>query len=193
MLIFWKARLVLLSMPKTGTTALEAAFAPHADAAIHNPPGLKHMGPAKWRQSLAPLFERRGKRPMETMALVREPVDWLGSWWRYRGREALRGQPNSTEGVGFDAFVEAWLSEAPPPHADVGQQARFLRGGVDHLFRYEDFPAALAFLAARLEVEAEPERLNVSPPGEARLAPPLIARMRAERAEEFALWEGAGR
>ncbi|UWQ20324.1 gamma-glutamyl kinase [Jannaschia sp. W003] len=192
MLIFWKARLVLLSMPKTGTTALEAAFGPHADAAIHNPPGLKHMGPAKWRQSLAPVFERRGKRPLETMALVREPVDWLGSWWRYRAREGLRGQPNSTEGVGFDPFVEGWLSDAPPPHADVGQQSRFLRGGVDHLFRYERFDAALAFLNARLGLEVAPDRLNVSPEAEAALSPALNARLRRERAEEFALWDGAG-
>jgi ubiquinone/menaquinone biosynthesis C-methylase UbiE len=28
MLVFWKARLVLLAVPKTGSTALEAAFGP---------------------------------------------------------------------------------------------------------------------------------------------------------------------
>jgi hypothetical protein len=43
MLVFWKAKLVLLAVPKTGSTALEAAFGPWADAAFLNPPRLKHM------------------------------------------------------------------------------------------------------------------------------------------------------
>ena len=194
MLIFWQARLVLLSVPKTGTTALEAAFGPHADAAIHNPPGLKHMGVAKWRDALAPTFEQRGKRPLETMAVMREPVDWLGSWWRYRARPQLDGHRNSTRDVDFPAFVEAWLSDAPPPFAQVGSQARFLRGGVDHLFRYDRLEEAVALLARRTGQAPALERRNVSPARDAVLPEDLRERMRAERAEEFALWDDlAGR
>ena len=190
MLIFWKARLVLLSVPKTGTTALDAAFGPLADAAIHNPPGLKHMGVARWRSDLAPVFERRGKRPLATMAVMREPVDWLGSWWRYRSRDALVGQPNSTADVSFDAFVEGWLSDVPPPHAAVGSQAKFLMGGVDHLFRYDDLPAAIAFLTERVGTPREVARRNVSPPRTAELSPAIETRLREEAAEEFTLWDG---
>jgi hypothetical protein len=188
MLMFWKARLVLLAIPKTGTTALEAALAPMADAAVLNPPGLKHCTVPKYRREVAAFFEQKGKRPMELVAVMREPVDWLGSWWRYRGRAALEGQPNSTAGVGFDAFCEAWLSDAPPPFARVGSQAQFLRGGVNHLFRYDRQDALLAFLAQRLGEMPQIGRENVSPEGPAEPSPEVAARLRAERPEEFALW-----
>lgn len=193
MLIFWKARLVLLSVPKTGTTALEAAFGPHADAAIHNPPGLKHMGVAKWRSQLAPVFERKGKRPLETVAVMREPVDWLSSWWRYRQRPALDGQQNSTAGQDFDAFIAAWLSDDPPPSASVGSQARFLGGGVDHLYRYEDLPRLARFLEERIGVQAPLERRNVSPVLEIEADPGREALIRRERPEEYALWDRLSR
>ena len=42
MLVFWKQKLVILSVPKTGTTAIEAALAPHADIVVSHPPEQKH-------------------------------------------------------------------------------------------------------------------------------------------------------
>lgn len=192
MLIFWKARLVLLAVPKTGTTAIEAALAPHADAAIVNPPGLKHMGVRKWRRELAPVFERGGRRPLETVAVMREPVDWLSSWWRYRSRPELDGQPNSTAGTTFDGFVTDYLSPGPPDRARVGSQAAFLEGGVDHLFRHDRPDAFLAFLSDRLNLTIAPGRANVSPVRRADLSPDIAARLRRERAADFALWEALG-
>lgn len=192
MLVFWKARFVLLAVPKTGTTAIEAALAPLADAAILNPPGLKHCGVGKWRRDLAPFFEQRGRRPLELVATMREPVSWLGSWWRYRARPARDGHPNSTRGIGFDAFVEAHLAQDPPPFARVGAQARMLDGGVDHLFRHDRPEALHGFLAERLGPLPPIGRRNVSPAGDPVLPPRLLDRLRAERAEDFTLWNRLG-
>jgi hypothetical protein len=86
MLVFWKAKLVLLAVPKTGTTALEAAFGPWADGAFLNPPRLKHMTLRRYRRQLAPILEQEDGPPLEVMAVMREPVDWLSSWYRYRSR-----------------------------------------------------------------------------------------------------------
>ncbi|TFL17059.1 gamma-glutamyl kinase [Jannaschia formosa] len=189
MLVFWKARFVLLAVPKTGTTALEAALAPLADAAILNPPGLKHCGVAKYRKDLAPFFEQRGRRPLELVAVMREPVSWLGSWYRYRSRPALDGLPNSTAEVDFAGFVEAYLADDPPEFAKLGSQARMLSGGVDHLFRHDRPDALRTFVTDRLGPVPEPERRNVSPDGVLELPPALLDRLRTERAEDFALWE----
>ena len=191
MLVFWKARLVLLAVPKTGTTALEAALAPHADAAILNPPGLKHCTVRKWHRECADFYTQRGRRPLELVATVREPVDWLCSWWRYRARPEIAGTPNSTAALSFDAFVADWLRDAPPPHARVGRQAEFLKGGVDHLFRYEALPELVAFLEARLDRPVALDRHNASPARPASPSPDTLARLRAERPDEFAAWEGA--
>jgi hypothetical protein len=62
MLVFWKAKLVLLAVPKTGTTALEAAFGPWADGAFLNPPRLKHMTLRRYRRQMAPILEEDGRR-----------------------------------------------------------------------------------------------------------------------------------
>jgi hypothetical protein len=87
----------------------------------------------------------------DVVAVMREPVDWLGSWYRYRRRDTLSGHPNSTANLSFDAFVSAYCHGDPPPFARVGSQAKFLepqRNGtrVTHLFRYEDRQGLRGFL-----------------------------------------------
>lgn len=194
MLVFWKARLVLLAVPKTGTTALEQALLPHADTAILNPPQQKHCTVRRYRSQLQKFFEQRGQRQLEVMAVVREPVGWLSSWYRYRARDEIRGTPNSTAEMDFDTFVAAWLRDAPPDFAKVGRQSRFVSEedgslGVDHLFRHDRLDQAVEFLEDRVKAKLEVGRSNVSPPGEVGLSKTMGARLRAEAPEEFALWE----
>ncbi len=194
MLVFWKQKLVLLAVPKTGTTALEDALLPHADAAILNPPNMKHTPLRRYRSQLAPYFEDRGARPMEVMAIIREPLDWLGSWYRYRARPAVSGKPVSTEGMSFDTFVDGWLQTPEPEFARVGRQSRFVSTpegevGVDHLFAYEALPAAVSFLEDRLGVDLALERRNASPKRPVELSERMEQRLRREAADDFALWQ----
>lgn len=189
MLVFWKARIVLLAVPKTGTTALERALAPVADAAVVNPPGLKHCTVRKYRGELSAFFEQKGRRPMDLVAVMREPVSWLGSWYRYRSRPQLDGHANSTAAMAFDAFVRAHLADPPPDFARVGSQATFLTGGVQHLFAHDRMDGLRAFLEARLEREITLPQVNVSPPGEVALETETDRMLRAARAEDFALWD----
>jgi hypothetical protein len=193
MLLFWKAKLVLLAVPKTGTTALEEALLPYADAAILNPPEKKHVAARRYRSQLAPFFENRGGRPLETMAVIREPLDWLGSWYRYRSRPAIAGKPTSTADISFDAFVEGWLNDPEPEYARVGRQSRFVSRAdgtviVDHLFRYEALPAAVDFLETRIGVTLNLPRRNASRPAALTLDPGIEARLRREAAADFDLW-----
>jgi hypothetical protein len=197
MLLFWKAKLVLLAVPKTGTTALEAALLAHADAAIVNPPEKKHTPARRWRGQLAPFFENKGARKLETMAIIREPRDWLGSWYRYRARPEITGSAASTAGMAFADFVEGWLAEPEPEFARVGRQSRFVaspegRVIVDHLFRYEDMDSAIAFLEQRLSIRLDLPRRNISPAADLTLPPALEARLRHEAAADFDLWARIG-
>ena len=198
MLLFWKAKLVLLAVPKTGTTALEAALLAHADTAILNPPEKKHLTARRWRNQLAPFFENRGARQIETMAIIREPRDWLGSWYRYRARPEISGSASSTAGMDFAQFVTGWLSDPEPEYARVGRQSRFIANAegkiiVDHLFRYEDLDQAVDFLQQRLGVTLDLGRRNISPRADLSLPPALEARLQREAAADFDLWAGLGR
>lgn len=194
MLVFWKARLVLLAVPKTGTTALEEALLQYADSAILNPPQQKHCTVRRYRNQVQKFFEQRGQRKLELMAVVREPVGWLESWYRYRARDEIRGTDNSTSDMSFDDFVDAWLRDAPPPFAKVGRQSRFVSEedgslGVDHLFRHDRLSEAVAFLEGRLKVDLTLGRSNVSPSRDTGLSPEMEARLRVEAPEEFDLWD----
>lgn len=194
MLVFWKQKFVLLAVPKTGTTALEQALLPHASAAILDPPGQKHISAPQYRNRLSKFFEQRGNRPMQLVAVMREPVDWLGSWYRYRSRAQLSGKPNSTEGVSFDEFVAAWLQPKRPDFADIGSQAKFLTDAdgtraVDHLFRYDRMEELVAFLEDRLGTRLDIPRANVSPEGSVALSQEMRRRLEAEAPAEFALWQ----
>ncbi len=195
MLVFWKERLVFLSVPKTGTTAYESALAPRAAIVVNDPPELKHAPVYRYNRFFRPMFEKACKTDnMETMAVMREPVSWLGSWYRYRRRPFMKGHPKGTHDVSFDAFVDAYCQGSPPPFANVGSQFKFLEPRpngvkVDHLFHYENQPALLAFLQDRLGVTVETERENVSPQMELTLSPQMEAKLRRKRPEEFELYD----
>ncbi|GGL60891.1 hypothetical protein [Wenxinia marina] len=194
MLVFWKESLVLFAVPKTGTTALEGHLAPRAALVLRDPPIVKHTPVYRYRRFLAPYLALAGDKVFDTVAAVRHPVDWLGSWYRYRHRDDLVGHPNSTRGVTFDRFVAEYARGKPAPYAAVGSQARFLRGqeaaiGVTHLFRYEAHDKLVAFLEERLGTRIALDRLNVSPDMPLDLAPSTEARLREKRPEEFAAYE----
>lgn len=194
MLVFWKARLVLLAVPKTGTTALEQALLPYADTAILNPPQQKHCTVRRYRKQLQKFVEQRGQRKLELMAVVREPIGWLSSWYRYRARDEIAGSSNSTAEISFDEFVEAWLCDTPPPFATIGRQSRFVAEengsiGVDHLFRHDRLDQAVSFLEGRVKAKLEIGQSNVSPARDVGLSEAMAARLRAEAPEEFTLWD----
>ncbi|KGJ06496.1 hypothetical protein SAMN04487972_10155 [Paracoccus halophilus] len=197
MLIFLGPRIVLLSVPKTGTTALEEALAPLAEIAFRAEPSVKHLNLRQYRNRIQPLIARRDRPAFQTVAVVREPLDWLGSWYRYRRRDALIGHRNSTAGIDFEQFVTAYLQpDGPPPYARLGRQSELLidhdgRVAVDHIFRYEAMPLLVDFLSERLNHPITLERVNVSPAAALELTPATRERLRRELAGDYAIWQAA--
>ncbi|MGH1576952.1 gamma-glutamyl kinase [Planktotalea sp.] len=194
MLVFWKEKLVLLSVPKTGTTAIEAALSDKASMIVSDPPELKHAPVYRYNRFFRPMFEKACKAEMETFAMMREPISWLGSWYKYRQRPFLSGHPNSTADISFDEFVLAYMKGNKPSFANVGSQARFLEPRpngtkVDHLFRYEDRAGWTGFLEHRLNRKIELERLNVSSGSSPILSRDVETKFRRKMSEEFDLWQ----
>ena len=197
MLVFWREKLVFFATPKTGTTALEGTMAPRASLILRDPPDLKHIPVYRFHSLMGPLLSKaRSLNDLESVAMVRHPVDWLSSWYRYRHRDTLAGRPNSTRGMSFDDFVREYCKAKPAVPAAVGSQATFLAGedgnlGVTHLFRYEAMPKLVAFMKERLSAHFSPRKLNVSPRLDISLAPEVRRLLEREAAAEFAVWEQA--
>lgn len=194
MLIFSKAKLVVFSVPKTGTTAIETVLAPHAAIALLDPPDLKHAPVYRYNRFLRPMVEKFIGEDVETLAVIREPISWLGSWYRYRQRPFLSGRAVSTDGLSFEQFVEAYLSDERPAYANVGAQSKFVEPrpngtSITRFFKYELLQDCVSYLETRLELTIELPKVNVSPQQDLQLSSELEARLRKACAEDFALWQ----
>ncbi|RGP37166.1 gamma-glutamyl kinase [Pseudotabrizicola alkalilacus] len=196
MLVLEQARLVFLSNPKTATQSLRAVLDPFAQATPANT-GHKHINAQIYGRKWAGPIRRSCGAGFETFAVMREPMEQLGSWFRYRQRDAIRGHENSTHGLSFAEFVEARLSDDPPPFARIGRQDRFLgflNSGppVNYIFDYAALDRLLAFLSLRLGTRLSLPHRNVSPAADAAdlsLPEDLLARYHSAHATEFALYD----
>lgn len=194
MLVFHKERLAFLAMPKTASTSYHVALARRADMVVSHPAGIKHTSVYRYSRFFKPLFNKVGGVEMELLAVMREPISWLGSWYRYRRRSDLIGTSRSTHDITFDSFVQGYMQGQKPEYADVGSQANFLKThpsgtAITHLFRYEELPRLNRFLEERLNVEISLGHRNASPEMKLELLPETERKFRRKYADEFALYD----
>jgi len=193
MLVSIRRRLAYIAIPKTGTQALESVLAPKCDLVFAGMPQARHMNMKTYERFVLPYLESLDAGDTETFCVVRAPVDWLGSWYRYRRREGLKKAHKRTTDISFAEFVEAYLERKPPPYAKMRPMSSFVVGSsgkpaVTHMFRYEELGAMTDFLSKRFRGRIELPRINVSPPGELTLPPALLARLESERPADFELY-----
>ncbi|MEZ5714135.1 MAG: hypothetical protein R3D85_02510 [Paracoccaceae bacterium] len=182
----------MLAVPKTGTTSYERALKTQADIIFAG--RRKHTNASFFHRRLGPFLKAAYDLTPERMAVMRDPIDHMRSWYRYRARPELRGKPTSTAEMSFDDFVLAALQKRPPEVAKVGSQEGFLilakgQVPVHHLFAYESQPLIRAFLEERFKRKLKLKEYNVSPRVEAPLSAEVEAKFRAGRAREFELYD----
>ncbi|MEM1315474.1 MAG: gamma-glutamyl kinase [Pseudomonadota bacterium] len=194
MMICLRAKLAYLAFPKTATTAVEAALAPHCPVQISGS-RIKHLPMKGFQRYIEPMLADRGHAELETTCQVRDPISWLGSWYAFRrqARHVRRGA--STFGASFDRFVDAALGDDPPPWAKVGRASIFVTGRrgarVRTIYRYEAMEAYRAYLSDRIGAPLELPRVNVSPKAELALSRDMRQRVERVMAEDFELYESA--
>ena len=74
MLIFSRYNLVLLALPKTGSTTLEVALRPEADGRFANSPELKHLPLYRYNRFVRPLLQLTTGQDPETFTLISERI-----------------------------------------------------------------------------------------------------------------------
>jgi hypothetical protein len=181
MLVFSEQNLVLFSVPKTGSTAMEVALKPWADIAFYKQ--RKHTPVGRYQRKIAPFLRAAYDLEPETMAVIRNPLEHLRSWYRYRA---------ATLEVDFDGFVQAVLSPAPPDWARIGTQLKFLTDrngalGITHLFGYETQAVLRNWLSARMGAQITFKPQNVSPPAPTELSSATASAFASAYAAEIAL------
>jgi hypothetical protein len=200
MIVLPNAGLVLLEVPKTATQAVRGMLAPfRPEQGWPFPRAGRHLHAPAYHELWRGKVETAFGRPFETVCVVRDPLERVESWYRYRKRSSLAGQPESTRGLSFLVFMAAMLELEPPEFAQVGRQDRFCGWNgatalVDHIFDYRRLDLFTGFLSARLGRQLDLPQRNASP-----VAPSddplkgvpavLLARHRTARAGEFALYD----
>ncbi len=193
MLIFIKEKLVFFATPKTASTSIETTLGTLCEIRLSKNPALKHTPYRKYKRLLEPFVQTVMPEKPDCVAAFREPVDWLSSWYRYRSRKELIGKPNSTHGLTFDEFIEAYLQEDQPPYARLGSQAKFVSDkneniGITHLFRYDQIDHMVGFLSERLKKQITLPKTNVSPKVEVSLSPNLLKELQTAQKRDFEIY-----
>ncbi|MBI1492299.1 gamma-glutamyl kinase [Halocynthiibacter styelae] len=193
MMIFEAKRLIYLAMPKTGSTAIESVLQPHADIAFRSPPRLKHATPRTIR-NFNRLFKPIDPYEFELVVMMREPLSWLESWYRYRTRSDLDNHPHSTKHVSFEDFLIATCEKEPPAFAAIGSQHKFLCDTgttplAETIFPYEQLSSAMTYLNKRLGTHHKVSDVNKSPAICVDVSDDVLELIGQKRRQEIELYE----
>lgn len=174
MLINVKQGFVVFLTPKCASNSIETMIEPYCDATLGGIPALRHTDYRAYSRFLKPyLAEIAGRADLETICVVREPISWLNSHYRFRSRleirNARRSKGNdSTYGISFAQFIEAYISGDPPPYARFRSQFDFVRTdtgavGIDTIFLYEEIERFFQYMSEKLNRRLGSAYKNVSP------------------------------
>ena len=182
---------VLLALPKTASTSLERTLSPYATEVVGSPPARKHLPARGFVHTKAHELAEQGhpRESYELVAMFREPIAWLESWWRYRARDDAR---QSTADMSFDEFARHYLAghdDAPVPK---GRPAKFIRAqgavAVDRLFSVERPDVWSAWFSQRIGVPLEFERRNASSAERGELGLATRRALEEHFAPEYGVW-----
>jgi hypothetical protein len=194
MLIGVRKRFVFVANSKTASTSIEQALVAHAEIQRGGTPQRKHI---PLREALGEydfLFGRPGFgiETFFTFAVLRDPIDWIGSWFRYR-----RGNTVASPLPPEMTFAEFWARRDWNFRLPDGQprlQSQFVtdaqgRVMADYLIPHADLQTHFQRIAKGLGLPAALERLNVSHLSAETLDIPddLRAELRAFYAADYAL------
>lgn len=194
MLISLQKRFIFVANTKTASTSIERALQPFADVRYGGDPRKKHIALAEIEAAAPWVFTKAGcgLEGFFAFGVMRDPVEWLWSWFRYRKQPEVES-PIPAEMT----FAEFWAQGDWNIRRRTGkknlQSDKFLapdgRVLADVILRHEDVARSFAEVCAGLGIE--PPDLPADNVSRRRAAPEipadLIDAVRAHYAEDYAL------
>lgn len=192
MLIFLRHNLAFLATPKTGSTAVEMALRPKAEVIFAK--NRKHVTAQRYQMRVRPFLDQTFGVSPQSFAVMRDPIEQIRSWYRYRHSGETETPEQSAKQMSFDEFVLGVIADNPPPACQIGSQFQFLtsdRGSVlaEHLFAYERQRIFRSFLDEQFKDQINLKPKNVSPSVPTPLSDDVAVALRTARQPEFALYD----
>ncbi len=193
MMLFPSSNLIFFAIPKTGSTAFEQTFEREIPDTIVVPKDRKHMNVRQFEYNKFDAQISQDGEQMERMAILREPLARLHSWFRFRQRLDSTHQ-NSTKDLSFENFIVSTMQHSPPTYArNIGDQWKFCTRkngelGITHLFDIANLQPLDDFLQDRLGRRFPRERINESKVRKIVISSEVESKLRDHRFREFALY-----
>ncbi|MEM1403791.1 MAG: sulfotransferase family 2 domain-containing protein [Pseudomonadota bacterium] len=191
-----------LCVPKCASTSIESALKPYCNVVASGHPRWKHLNAAMFTKTV--LFAHRqllSKFPMESFCLVRDPMEWIESWYRFRTRPGIsapRAKDHEffTGDLSFSEFIAEFLkTKDRKPWANVSTQSKFMRLpqgqlGIDRIFAMDDLSSVAQYLSDKIGTEITLPSKNVSPPSAIeKLEPRLFEELSLRLAKDQAIYD----
>lgn len=180
---------LILEVPKTGTVALSTGLRDVCEQVKELP---RHVGANQARKH----FGKERWNELETVAVVREPVSWLRSWYRY-----LNGKERLGPDLPFPTFVELIANGELIDGNRINVRSQFYRLSdgrqrrviVKHLLCFEHLGDEYASLNSEfLGGEGAPlQKANVSPRKKTEVTDELQEQIRDHWSQDFEIWRAA--
>ncbi|MFT5112949.1 MAG: hypothetical protein ACI8P9_002277 [Parasphingorhabdus sp.] len=193
--------LAFLCMPKCASSSIEIAIRKFCNINISGPPELKHINAQVYYVSI--LSTHKKLMPavnLESMCLMRNPMDWIESWYRYRSRDELKDpkhqfHKNYTGKISFQEFVKEYITDGNrKPFARLSKQCNFItlrngQIGLDHIMTLDRMDQVTNFLSEKFSQNIEIPRINVSPKLAGTLDSKTEEDLRQYLVEDIAIYE----
>lgn len=197
MLIRYSTRpFVFVANVKAASTSIErSALATAADIRITRTELGKHAPVREIEDRFSFLFDEMPRDEFFWFGVIRDPVEWVLSWYNFRSRPALAqpSHPNHGLFAGNLTVEQFWQQQQHDPGL-VPQSERFRSGGtgpgVDFLIDMADLSGGTAAVADLLGVRLVrvPKR-NTSTDRRGEVAPALRKELMRHYADDYALLE----
>lgn len=174
MRISFRHKYVMFDVPKSASTSINLALQHVSECTLDGNGGVKHMTVADYEEYLEPFLRKRTDMDISTLeriAVVREPLDMLASYYKYLRRPGVENASNvdhsrNTCGVSFSAFLEDICQKEDERYV-VTRPSRFIldpskKVGIDLLFSFERLDALAKYLTCKTGQEIEIPKRNVS-------------------------------
>jgi hypothetical protein len=196
MLISVKKRFVFVANTKAASTSIEAALARAAEISRPGGPNEKHtpLNMVRWEYRFLFTMPDTPFESFFKFGVMREPMDWIESWFRYRKGNKVASPLPATM-----TFAQFWdqgdwnirrKDGSPYAQSDMFCDPR---GNLlaDLVMPYERLNEVLPQVLQALGIKADVPHLNVSAlkAVDSSLTPDLRARMRAHYAADYALYD----
>tara|TARA_Y100000296_G_scaffold80962_1_gene107209 strand:+ start:1210 stop:1779 length:570 start_codon:yes stop_codon:yes gene_type:complete len=187
-------------MTKAASTSIESELSNFFNISISGEHIVKHINFRNYESKVLPMLSNFvSTERIETMCIIREPVSWVRSWYKYRSRESIlqTGKKNNYCGhLTFEQFVLEYMKPSKrESFANLNTQWDFVKDknnelGINHLFKYDELDTFKNFVEKRIGKSLTIPSLNVSPNVDSDLSAETSKKLKRYLAKDIELYEG---